>query len=118
MREIKYIKQPTDYLCGQACLAMIANVSENDVIQVTHNDKGSGKKDVAKALEHYGITLAKTMIKADNSMPLPSVCILKVLLPKYGHWFLYYYGKYYDSKFGLMDKLYGKARIPSYWNYL
>ena len=65
MREIKYIKQPTEYLCGQACVAMIANVSVDDVIQVMHNDKGTGKKDIAKALEHYGITQAKTMTKAD-----------------------------------------------------
>ena len=93
MREIKYIKQPTEYLCGQVCVAMIANVPVDDVIQVMHNDKGTGKKDIAKALEHYGITQAKTMTKADNSTPLPSVCILKVLLPKYSHWILYYYGK-------------------------
>lgn len=114
MREIKYIKQPTKYLCGQACVAMIANVPVDDVIQVMHNDKGTGKKDIAKALEHYGITHAKTMTKADNSTPLPSVCILKVLLPKYSHWILYYYGKYYDPEFGLMDELYGRARIQSY----
>ncbi len=76
--------------------------------------KGTGKKDIAKALEHYGITQAKTMTKADNSTPLPSVCILKVLLPKYSHWILYYYGKYYDPEFGLMDELYGRARIQSY----
>ena len=114
IREIKYIKQPTEYLCGQACVAMIANVSVDDVIQVMHNDKGTGKKDIAKALEHYGITQAKTMTKADNSTPLPSVCILKVLLPKYSHWILYYYGKYYDPEFGLMDELYSRARIQSY----
>ncbi len=66
MREIKYIKQPTEYLCGQACVAMIANVPVDDVIQVMHNDKGTGKKDIAKALEHYGITQAKTMTKADK----------------------------------------------------
>ena len=66
MREIKYIKQPTKYLCGQVCVAMIANVPVDDVIQVMHNDKGTGKKDIAKALEHYGITQAKTMTKADK----------------------------------------------------
>lgn len=64
MREIKYIKQPTEYLCGQACVAMIANVPVDDVIQVMHNDKGTGK--------------------------------------------------YYDPEFGLMDELYGRARIQSY----
>lgn len=59
MKKINYIKQPTDYLCGQACVAI-------------------------------------------------------VLLPQYGHWILYYDGKYYDPEFGLMDELYQKARIQSY----
>lgn len=72
------------------------------------------KKDIEKALNYYGIGQAKTMTKADNFSVLPKVCILKVLLPKYGHWILYYDGKYYDPEFGLMEKLYHKARIQSY----
>ncbi|MBP5422536.1 MAG: hypothetical protein J6Y78_08865 [Paludibacteraceae bacterium] len=114
MREISYIKQPTEYLCGQTCVAMIANASVDDVIRVMGTDKGTGKKDIEKALAHYGVMQAKTMTKADNSTPLPPVCILKVLLPKYSHWILYYHGKYYDPEFGLMDELYSKARIQSY----
>lgn len=46
MREIKYIKQPTEYLCGQVCVAMIANVPVDDVIQVMHNDKEIGRAHV------------------------------------------------------------------------
>ena len=114
MKEIFYIKQPTEYVCGQACVAMIANASVDDVIRVMGTDKGTGKKDIEKALAHYGIMQAKTMTKADNNTPLPPVCILKVLLPKYSHWILYYHGKYYDPEFGLMDELYCKARIQSY----
>ncbi len=55
MREIKYIKQPTEYLCGQACVAMIANVPADDVIQVMHNDKGTGKKILQK---HWSIMVS------------------------------------------------------------
>ena len=114
MKEIQYIKQPTEFLCGQACVAMIANVSVNEVIQVMNNDKATGKKDIEKALEHYGIAQAKTMTKADNGTPLPSACILKVLVSGYSHWILYYHGKYYDPEFGLMDELYSRAKIQSY----
>lgn len=114
MKGIHYIKQPTEYLCGQACVAMIANVSVDEVIRVMDNDKASGKKDIERALAYYGIAQAKTMTKADNSTPLPPVCILKVLLPRYSHWILYYHGKYYDPEFGLTDELYCKARIQSY----
>ena len=114
MKDIHYIQQPTEYLCGQACVAMIANVSVDDVIRVMNNDQATGKKDIERALDHYGIRQAKTMTKADNDTPLPSVCILKVLLPRYSHWVLFYHGKYYDPEFGLMDKLYCKAKKQSY----
>lgn len=114
MKQIKYIKQPTEYLCGQACVAMLAGASVDEVIQVMQNDKGTGKKDIEKALNYYGIPQAKTMTKADNASVLPRVCILKVLLPKYGHWILYYDGMYYDPEFGLTQELYHKARIQSY----
>lgn len=114
MRKINYIKQPTEYLCGQACVAMLAGVTVDDVISVMQNDKGTGKKDIERALTHYGIRQAKTMTKADNTTVLPKVCILKVLLPKYGHWILYCDGTYFDPEFGEMQALYPKARIQSY----
>lgn len=114
MKKIDYIKQPTEYLCGQACVAMLAGVTVEEVVSVMQNDKGTGKKDIEKALNYYGIGQAKTMTKADNFSDLPKVCILKVLLPKYSHWILYYDGKYYDPEFGLMEELYYKARIQSY----
>ena len=81
MKDIQYIQQPTEYLCGQACVAMIANVSVDDVIRVMNNDRATGKKDIELALNHYGIRQAKTMTKADNNTTLPPVCMLKVLLP-------------------------------------
>ena len=114
MKEIHYIQQPTEYLCGQACVAMIANISVDDVIRVMNNDQATGKKDIERALDHYGIRQAKTMTKVDNDTPLPPVCILKVLLPRYSHWVLFYHGKYYDPEFGLMDGLYCKAKIQAY----
>jgi len=114
VKEIQYIRQPTEYLCGQACVAMIADVPVGDVIRVMNNDQSTGKKDIERALEYYWIRQAKTMTKADNNTPLPPVCILKVVLPRYSHWVLYYHGKYYDPEFGLMDRLYSKAKIQSY----
>ena len=44
MKEIHYIEQTTEYLCGQACVAMLANVSVDEVIQVMNNDKSTGKR--------------------------------------------------------------------------
>jgi hypothetical protein len=113
--EIKYIKQPTGYLCGQSCVAMLANVTVDEVIELMNNDKGTSKKEIADTLNQYGIKHAKTMIKANNSTPLPDVCILKLLLPGYSHWALYYKGTYYDPEFGVLESCYSKARIQYYF---
>lgn len=114
MREITYVPQPTPYQCGQACVAMLAGVTAGEVAAVMGNDKGTGKKDIARALAHYGVPQAQTMTKADHATPLPEVCILKVLLPGYGHWVLYAHGVYYDPEFGVSRALYPKARVQSY----
>lgn len=111
---IRYIKQPTGYLCGQSCVAMLANVSVDEVIILMNNDKGTSKKEIADALTYYGIEHAKTMTKADNTTTLPDICILKLLLPGYGHWALYYKGIYYDPEFGVLECCYYKAKIQYY----
>ncbi len=85
-----------------------------DVIRVMNNDQATGKKDIERALDHYGTRQAKTMTKVDNDTPLPPVCILKVLRPPYSPWVLLYHGKYCDPEFGLMDELYCKAKVQSY----
>lgn len=114
LKPIHYRKQPTEYLCGQACVAMLAGVTVEEVVSVMENDKGTGKKDIERALNHYGIRQAKTMTRADNTSALPAVCILKVLMPGYDHWVLYYDGTYYDPEFGVMKELHQKARVQSY----
>ena len=54
MKEIHYIQQPTEYLCGQACVAMIASVSVDDVIRVMNiMIKQPGKKILSG---HWSIT--------------------------------------------------------------
>lgn len=48
VKKIEYIKQPTEYLCGQACVAMLAGVSVEDVVAVMENDKGTGKRTLRR----------------------------------------------------------------------
>ena len=44
MKKINYIKQPTEYLRGQACVAMLAGVTVEEVVSVMQNDKGTEKR--------------------------------------------------------------------------
>lgn len=41
MKKIDYIKQPTEYLCGQACVAMLVGATVEEVVAVMKNDKGT-----------------------------------------------------------------------------
>jgi len=110
---IIYIKQPTEYLCGQAVIAMLANVSVDDIIEVMQNDKGAGTPLMREALEYYGIK-AKKRIYYTDGVQLPECCILSLKLPGYGHWSLYYKGTYYDPEFGESNEIPINAKLIAY----
>jgi len=113
---IRYIKQPTGYLCGQAVIAMLADVTVDGVIAVMQNDKGTSTPMMREALRYYGIqTATKARLKYTENAVLPDCCILSVKLPGYGHWSLYYKGAFYDPEFGVSDKLPEQAKLCYYW---
>jgi len=113
---IAYIEQPTEYLCGQSVIAMLAGVSVDEVIGVMQNDKGTATPLMRDTLNYYGLkTATKARLRYIQGAALPDCCILSVLLPGYGHWSLYYKGKFYDPEFGVLDKLPEEAKLRYYW---
>ena len=115
---ITYVKEPTGYLCGQSVIAMLANVSVDEVIAVMQNDKGTSVSEIDNALFYYGIKHDKKRTRATNETRLPAICILSLKLPGYGHWSLYYKGIYYDPEFGMANKLPENAILNHYWEVL
>jgi RimJ/RimL family protein N-acetyltransferase len=113
---ITYIKQPTGYLCGQAVIAMLANVSIDEVVEILHNDKGISDAELKTALKWYGLKLTANKRTKYEGGELPECAILGVKLPGYGHWSLYYKGKFYDPEFGVSDDLYENAVLRFYYN--
>ena len=111
---IEYIKEPTGYLCGQSIVAMLANVSVDEVIDVIGHDKGTSVADLDSALTWYGIKHGKRQKCADDAI-LPDICILSLKLPGYGHWSLYYKGTYYDPEFGVLKKNPPNAKLNHHW---
>ena len=64
----------------------------------------------------YGLkTATKARLKYTGEAELPDCCILSIMLPGYGHWSLYYKGKFYDPEFGVLDKLPEQAKLRYYW---
>lgn len=112
---IKYIKEPTGYLCGQSIIAMLANVSVDEVIEVMETDKGTSVAAIDDALYYYGFKHGKTRKSYKPDTVLPDICILSLKLPGYGHWSLYYKGTFYDPEFGVSDKIPEKAKLCYYW---
>ena len=113
---ITFIEQPTEYLCGQAVIAMLAGVSVDEIVSVMQNDKGTSTQELRNALKWYGLkTATNARLKYTEDTKLPDCCILSIMLPGYGHWSLYYKGKYYDPEFGVLDKLPGQAKLRYYW---
>ncbi len=116
---ITYIEQPTEYLCGQSVVAMLAGVSVDAVIDVMQTEQGTSTPEIRDALKWYGLkTATKARLKYNPGQALPDCCILSVMLPGYGHWSLYYNGKYYDPEFGVLDKLPEQAKLRYYWEVL
>jgi RimJ/RimL family protein N-acetyltransferase len=112
---ISYIKEPTGYLCGQTSVAMLTGVSVDEVIKVTGTDKGTTKQDLKKALDYYGIRYAPKSTRYDPNIPLPDLCIIRMQLPEYSHWGIYYKGKYFDPEFGVLDECPQQAKIFQVW---
>ena len=113
---IGYIKEPTGYLCGQSVVAMLAGVTVDEVIEVMQTDMGTATPEIRDALGWYGLkTATEARVKYTPGTVLPDCCILSVMLPGYGHWSLYYRGKYYDPEFGVLDELPKQAKLRYYW---
>lgn len=95
---------------------MLADVTVDEVISIMQTDKGTSKAELRDALIWYGIkTATKTRMKYTEGAKLPECSILSVKLPEYGHWSLYYKGKFYDPEFGVLDKLPEQAKLNHFW---
>lgn len=112
---IKYIPQPTGATCGQACVAMLANISVEEAINKMGTDSSTDPIHIINGLKACGIKCDDDFVKITNENPsYPPVCVLLVWFSTYGHWVVHYHGKFYDPEFGLLDECVSHGRIGSY----
>lgn len=109
-------KQPTTTTCGQACIAMIAGKSVEQVMKDMKTDGSTSIGQLMEILDFYGIRHAERNKRISKKNPVPyEYSILTVHTNAgYTHWTLLYDGKYYDPEFGLIKGEYTFGRITSF----
>ena len=114
---ITYVPDPSHSYCGQACVAMLTGVAFEEVIELMKPDENRVTKKVLKKwLNYYGIKYAPKSTRYDPNIPLPELCIIRMMLAsRYGHWGIYFKGKYYDPDFGLLDECPPQSKIFQVW---
>lgn len=113
---MEIIMQPTPETCGQACIAMIAGKTVEEVIKDMKTSGPTSIGQLIEALDFYGIKHAERNTRISKKNPVPyEFSILTVHTNNgYTHWTLLYDGKYYDPEFGLVEGEYTYGRITSF----
>ncbi len=115
----------TGAYCGQACIAMLTGVPFKEIIELMKDMGRVSKQVLKKALDYYGIQYAPKSFRYDPNVPLPELCINRMIIAdndgifKFksdrGHWGLYYKGKYYDPDWGICNNCPPQLKIFQVW---
>jgi len=113
---MELILQPTASTCGQACIAMIAGKSVEEVIKDMKTDGPTSIGQLIEILDIYGISHAEKNKRISKKNPaLYPYSILTVHINAgYTHWVLFYDSKYFDPEFGLIEGEYPHGKITSF----
>lgn len=102
-------------LCGQTCVAMIAEISLEESIFVFGKRSGTTTKNVINALRKLGISCGDRLLFAKkHEKPDVCMCVLHYKDCKSTHWTIWDGDYYLDPAYGVLEK-YGEGfRITSY----
>ena len=108
--------QPTPETCGQACIAMIAGKTVEEVIKDMKTNGPTSIGQLIEALDFYGIKHSERNTRISKKNPVPHEFSILTVHTNIGytHWTLLYDGKYYDPEFGLIEGEYTYGKITSF----
>ena len=112
-----YIKEPTDLQCGQAVIAMLADKTVDEIIDIVKTNRETTLKQMFSALEVLNIKYNRERIEVKNASELPEICILSLETPRCWHWSLYFKGTFYDPEHGVLSN-YPTSNRRYYWEIL
>lgn len=98
-----HIFEPTPLQCGQAVIAMLADVSVKEVISIVGTERETTLKDMKNALNAFEIGFNPERKEISDKNKLPEIAILSLQTPHCWHWSLYFKGTFYDPEYGILD---------------
>ncbi len=113
--KINHIFQPSgSSLCGQTCVAMIAEVSLEESIEAFGGKNGGTRtKDVVTALQKLGIQCDEKLTRFKGILPDVSIVKLHFDDVTGTHWTLWCNGRFYDpSRYGNSSLNTSKTEYP------
>lgn len=112
---MQVIIQPEDGLCGQACVAMLAGVSIDEVInEMDCREWQATMGRLISALNHYGIGHSEVIHYTEGrNVKLPKCCVMMEKMGRFCHYLIHFDGKYYDSNLGVLEE-YDMSKLLGY----
>lgn len=113
---INLVLQAGDGLCGQTCIAMLAGVSIEEVVNVMNCREWQGTMGkLISALNYYGIDHSDIIVYSNpgEEVKLPKCCIIIEKLGRFGHYLVQYDGKFYDPNAGIIEE-YDYSKLLGY----
>lgn len=109
------IVQAADGLCGQACVAMLAGLTIEEVMKVMDCREWQATMGrMISALNYYGIAHEEVIVFTEGrAAELPKCCIMMEKLGRFCHYLVYYNGLYYDPNLGIIDE-YDMSKLQGY----
>lgn len=103
---IKIITQPWDGLCGQTCIAMLADITlaeANNIMHCREWQANMGK--IILTLDYLGINHANQIIYTQGKeCELPKCAIIMEKMGRFSHYLICYDGVFYDPTDGILDE--------------
>jgi len=104
---------------------MLTDVPFEEIIESMKDMGRVSKQVLKKVLNSYGIQYAPKSTTFDPNVPLPDICIIRMIIAdengefKFkkdrGHWGLFFKGKYYDPDWGVHDECPRQVKIFQVW---
>jgi len=89
--------------CGQAVISMVSGTDINEVFSLVGKTNETTLKDMIFAFSSLDILMSNERKQATKKQDLPLVALLSLETPKCWHWSLYFYGKFYDPEYGVLE---------------